>query len=181
MSGHSSRLHRHLEVHHVAGVVADQQKDSRAGVQSADSCDDVAYRGRGEDLARDDSIQQAGSDVADQRRFMAGSPAREDADVAGMHRSCQHRLRAFQPAHEAAVRANKPREHLLDNVAGVVDELLPAQIAVIPPSAAHTAPVTYEASSDARKHMTLATSSAVPCRPSGMVATIRSCPSGRWT
>ena len=42
------------------------------------------------------------------------------------------------------------------------------QIAVIPPSTAQTAPVTYEASSDARKAMTAATSSARPVRPRGI-------------
>ena len=52
------------------------------------------------------------------------------------------------------------------------------QIAVIPPSAAQTAPVTYEASSDARNSITAATSSAVPGRPMGIVASSASCSAG---
>ena len=42
------------------------------------------------------------------------------------------------------------------------------QTAVMPPSAAHTAPVTYGAWSDARNAITAATSSGSPARPSGM-------------
>jgi RNA polymerase sigma-70 factor (ECF subfamily) len=47
------------------------------------------------------------------------------------------------------------------------------QTAVSPPSTVHTAPVTYEASSDARKAMTAATSSGRPMRPSGIAASSR--------
>jgi RNA polymerase sigma-70 factor, ECF subfamily len=54
--------------------------------------------------------------------------------------------------------------------AALEDYLEPDQTAVSPPSTVHTAPVTYDASSEARNAITAATSSGRPMRPSGIVA-----------
>jgi RNA polymerase sigma-70 factor (ECF subfamily) len=54
------------------------------------------------------------------------------------------------------------------------------QTAVSPPSTVHTAPVTYDASPEARNAMTAATSSGRPMRPRGTSASSRARSSGSW-
>jgi hypothetical protein len=76
-------LRRHLEVHRVAAVVAEQQKHAGAGVGRADGFDHLVGAWGGEDVADGAAVEEAPSDVAREHGQVAGSAARGDTHFAG--------------------------------------------------------------------------------------------------
>ena len=117
--------------------------------------DEVPLRPRDPDERRDARAARHGQQLAHRVHAPAGVlHVVHDEIGSGRVRQAGDAARRELEAHEPEDRLARG-ELCLEGVLG-------HQIAVIPPSAAHTAPVTYEASSEARNSITAATSSAVP-------------------
>ena len=84
----------HIEIHHVAAVIAVQAQHARAAVGRANGIGHGFGAGRGEDVADGAGVQQAGSDIAGEDGEVAGAAAGDDADFTGDG--------SFRPGEDAA-------------------------------------------------------------------------------
>jgi hypothetical protein len=88
----------HLEVHHVAGIVLDDEERSGAAVDGLGRGEHLVGRRRGEDLARAGRVEHAVADEAGMQRLVARAAARDQRHLA--------RLEVL-PAHELALGAER--------------------------------------------------------------------------
>lgn len=73
-------LHRQLDVHVVAGVVAVEAGDARAAFGDAEGIEEAFGRGGGEDFANRHGVHEARTDVAEESGFVARTTAGDDTD-----------------------------------------------------------------------------------------------------
>ena len=113
---HLQHVAGHVEVHHVAAVVAVEAQHAGAAIGRAHRLRHLLHRGRGEHVADGAGVEQALADIAGEDRQMAGAAAGDDADLA-----LPRRARALDDAAAVAgalvvlrVRQDQALEHLLD-------------------------------------------------------------------
>ena len=78
----SMHLAGHLEIHHVAGVVLDDEQHAGAAVDRLRRRDHLVGRRRGEDLARTGRVEHAAADEAGVQRLVAAAAAGDQRDLA---------------------------------------------------------------------------------------------------
>ena len=121
---HLDEVARHVEVHHVATVVAVEAQDAGALVRGADRVGHLLGRGRGEDVADGAGVEQSLAHVAREDRQMPRAAARDDADLAeppGL-RPRDHPVAVSVKAVVLGVGRDEAVEHFVDVVGGTVQD-----------------------------------------------------------
>ena len=90
---HLAQLGGHVKVHHIAAVVAIQVEHSGTAVNRLGDLDHRLGGRRGEDVADGHPVAEAGPDVTQEDRQMAGATAGGNRDLA-----VNGRVSAHQPA-----------------------------------------------------------------------------------
>jgi hypothetical protein len=118
---------RHVEVHHVAGVVLDDVQDAGTAVDGLGRRLHLVGGRRGEDLARACCIQHARADESTVHRLVARAAARDEAHLAldgGVGTNDEHRVVVDPDA--VAVRCLDALQRLPNDVVRCIDQLLHA-------------------------------------------------------
>src|SRR5207342_2685738 len=109
-----------------ARVVLDDVDDPETAVDRGGRALDLQGRRTREDAAGHRGVEHAPPDEARVQRLVAGTAAREHADlIRAIVVRAHDEARVAVPAHERGVCAREPGERLVDDVAGVVDEVAP--------------------------------------------------------
>ena len=113
------------EVEDVAGVVLDDEEDSRTAVDGPRSGEYLIGRGRSEDLAETGGIEHPATDEPGMQRLMTRAPSRDERDLP-CHRSVGSQAETLVRvgADKSGVRANEPSECFVHHTFRVVEELL---------------------------------------------------------
>ncbi len=126
---HRRHLRGHVEVHHVAGVIAVHEQHPGAAADSARALEDRIGRRRSEDVADGRGVSKATPDKAEERRLMARSAADHEADFATPRAIARHdgTRAADNSAKMSRMGCHYSVEHFIDRIATIVDDLLGLQ------------------------------------------------------
>jgi hypothetical protein len=114
----------HLEVHHVAFVVLDDQDDTCACVGRLDGGKDTVGSGRGENRAGNRGIEHPPSDKAGMQGFVARSAAGDECDFGLSRRTALHEAAAGVHRDQIRVGGGKTVKAFVEDIGDVVDQLL---------------------------------------------------------
>ena len=118
-------LGRQAEVHDVAGVVLDDVHDPGAAVDRLGGGEHLVGHRRGEDLAGAGGVEHPTADEPAVERLVTGAAARDEGDLPGHRRvGPHHDLGSGVVAQDVAVGGREADQRLLDQLCGVVEELL---------------------------------------------------------
>ena len=114
-----AHVRRHVEIHHVAGVVLDDVNHAGAAVDGLGRLEHLVGRGGGEHLPRARSVQHAGADKAPVHRLVARAAAGHESDLA-LHRcvDTNDHGRVVYDSHAVAVCCFDPVERVLKDCVG---------------------------------------------------------------
>ncbi len=126
---HRRHLGGHVEVHHVAGVVAVHEEHARAAAGCLGTRQDRIGRRRGEDVADRGRVGETPTDEAQERRLVTGPAADHQPDLARARPFARnHRPpMAGGPLEMPRVRGEDAVEHLVDRVVPPIQDLLGTQ------------------------------------------------------
>ena len=108
----------HLEVHHVALVVLDDEEHAGAGVDRLGRGEHLVGRRRGEDLAGAGRVEHAVADEAGVQRLVARAAARDQRHLAGVSRARRTNLRSLAERDDVGMRGGEAVEALGQHVSG---------------------------------------------------------------
>ena len=115
--------HRHLHIHVIAGIVPVKAGHARTTIGGAHGVKKT-FRGRGrKNLADRNGIHHAVADIAEKRRLVPGTAARNDADLAGFGRLYPlDDAQVIDASHSIGMRRLPAFEHVLDHKICIVDD-----------------------------------------------------------
>ena len=119
-------LGRHLEVHHVAGIVLHDEEHTGACVHGRGRGEHLVGRGRSEDLAGAGRVEHAVADEAGVQRLVAGTATRDQRDLAGFQRAPADELVCGAERHDVGMRRRETVERFGEHGVDVVDQLFHA-------------------------------------------------------
>ncbi|MFT3848254.1 MAG: hypothetical protein QM739_06110 [Propionivibrio sp.] len=105
----------HFELHHVAGVVLDDEQDASTAVDRFRGVEHLVGIRRGENLARTGGVQHAFSDKADVQRFVPRAATRNQGDFPRLHLPPSHILPLRSQYHRLRMRQRKTVQRLITN------------------------------------------------------------------
>ena len=123
---HRRQFGGHVEVHHVAGIVAVHEQHAGAAIDSLGAFVDRIWRGRCEDVSDGCCIGKALADEPEECRLVPGTAADDEPDFSGARPILGNdRARASCNARQMTrVRCKDAGKHLVDRLAAFVDDLL---------------------------------------------------------
>ena len=118
-------LHRHFDVHIVAGVIAVEADHASAAVGDLHRVVEALGGWRGEDLAHGHRVEHVSADIPNKGRLVAGAATRDDADLATYRRlRVRHDSRVLAELDEIAVRLDEAAHGVLNDKVWIVDKAL---------------------------------------------------------
>ncbi len=115
---------RHVEIHHVAFVVLDDEQHARAGIHRLAGGDHLVGCRRREHLPGTGGIEHAATDKAGVQRLMTGPAAGDQPDFAFLEIGAAHEFSLVAERDDVGVRLAEPGQALLQDLVDAVDQFL---------------------------------------------------------
>ena len=106
----------HFELHHVAGVVLDDEQDAGAAIHRFGGVEHLVGVRGGENLPRTGGVEHAVPDKADVQRFVPGAAARYQRDLARLDLATFHILPLRPQLHCLRMRQRKTLQRFITNL-----------------------------------------------------------------
>jgi hypothetical protein len=123
-AGPLHHLGRHLEVHHVAGIVLDDEQHALAALDLRRRREHLVRRRGSEDLARAGGVEHAVADEAAVQRLVARAAARDQRHLAARALAARDMDRVQVQRQQVGMGRGQPLQRLDQHALDVVDELL---------------------------------------------------------
>ena len=113
----------HLEIHHVAGVVLDDEENASATVHGLRGIHHLVGCGRGEDLTRAGRVKHAVADKTGVQRLVPGTAAGDQCDLTRLVALAAHKLVLRAERDDVGMRGGKAVQRFGEHVVDVVHQV----------------------------------------------------------
>ena len=120
---------RHLEIHHIALVILDDEDDARALVDGFHRRRHLVRRGRSEDLSRAGGVQHAEADEARMQRLMSGPASRDQRYLARRQGSAANKFPPLADEDDVRMRCCEAIEAFIEQRLVRIEKLLHRSLA----------------------------------------------------